>query len=236
MQRKTHDKVKAIVLRLLLFFSLIGMAPALQSQVNVLVGYGFSIMQSSANNQILEAYYKENDWLGTSPAKLHMMHGLQLGMRHTWSWVSLGLYWQNQLSKVTMEGVSPVIQGSYRRDLYYSINSAVCYLETGSRFLSLGAALDYSSLNIKQRFTGLDNKISVLTEGLFGNQYYVSFNFPTGSNAQVSLKLSYYKAWEAFDLKPLASNLLISSSQVENKDFLTHFGVSLIIYNGPQYR
>ncbi len=236
MQLQLQDNVKAKTLSYLFGCALVWLTQASNAQVNVLVGYGFSVMQSASNNHIVEAYYKENDWLGTSPAALHMMHGLQLGLRHSWGWASVGLHWQNQLSKLTMEGISPVLQANYKRELYYSMNSGVCFLETGSRFLTIGAALDYTSLNIKQRYTGLDNKISVLTDGVFGNQYYLSFNFPTGSNAQVSLKLSYYKPWEAFDLKPLASNLLNSNSSIETKDRFTHFGVSLIIYNGPQYR
>lgn len=207
--------------------------PSLTAQFNVQVGYGYGFLKPQAINEVINRHYQENDWLGNEPAVVNGFHGLYLGVKQSWTGLTLGLSWKNQRNKINMEGTSPFTQANYKRDLFYSLNTYSFFIETGGRFIGIGTSLDYSIFGMKQKITGQDKKTGLSSEAQYGNQFYVNIGFPPGQSCQFMIRLSYFLPWQKYDINPLINNLLSSSNGLNDHTDLRHFGIALILNNGP---
>ncbi|MBK8954930.1 MAG: hypothetical protein IPM34_05155 [Saprospiraceae bacterium] len=204
------------------------------SQINIQVGYGISMVNPKENERLINDYLIENQWIANKGSGLKILHGLDLGLKHSWSPMALGLIWKNRAGKLEFEGLSPVSGNLFKQQLYYSLNSFSMFLETNGRYLGLGASLDWNVFNIKQRYTGLDSKIGVSSQSGLGNRFYLNLNFPATHAAQITLQISYHLPMEQFDVNPLANSILDSNSTSYSREFWKHFGIGLLISNGPQ--
>lgn len=225
--------MKTFVPHFILALFCLAQPQSLTGQFNVQVGYGYGFLKPEAINEVINRHYLENDWLGNDPAKVNGFHGLYLGVKQSWTGLTLGLSWKNQMNRINMEGTSPFTQANYKRDLFYSLNTYSFFIETGGRFIGIGTSLDYSIFGIKQKTTGQDSKTSLSSESQYGNQFYVNIGFPPGNSCQFMIRLSYYLPWQKYDVKPLINNLLTSNIGLNDKADLRHFGLSLILNNGP---
>ncbi len=234
MQAKGLKILKVNTPRFFLWFVLLFLRTSLWSQVNVQVGYGISSLQSDANQRIFDQFKAENPWLVSGSKDLGLLHGLDLGLRYGMSQVLTGIQWKNRLSSWTFDGVSPTTQSSFKHEFFYNLSAFSFFLEAGRSFLGFGASLDYNDFTIKERQTGFDSKIAIFSQNFWSNRFYVNLNFPAGSTAQVTLQCYYDMPWGNVDLGELGENVLHQDKPKELSDPLRHFGISLIINNGPQ--
>ncbi|MBK9107266.1 MAG: hypothetical protein IPM92_02505 [Saprospiraceae bacterium] len=204
-----------------------------RTQVNVQVGYGLSFLNPKVNDAIIHDYLTENDWLVKKDIQLNMLHGIDLGLKHTWSAIAMGIVWKNRGGKLNFEGLHPVTGSLNKQELFYSLNTYSLFLETNGRFIGLGATLDWNDFGIKQRYTGLDSKINIISEANWGHRFYLNLNFPAGNSAQICLQFSYHLPYGEFDLNPLANSILTNNSKLYSKDKWNQFGITLLINNGP---
>jgi len=205
-----------------------------QAQVNIQVGYGIAGLNPRINKDILSQYQSENPWLVSSQQDLSLMHGLDLGIRYSMGPASLGLAWKNRLSSWSFDGISPTTQSSFKHDLYYNLSAFSLFAELGRSFLGVGTSIDYNTFRIKERKTGFDSKIGLMEQCFWSNRFYVNLNFPAGSTAQVTLQCYYDLPWSEIQFMELADKVLSHDKPTTANGQLEHFGLSLIISNGPQ--
>lgn len=204
------------------------------TQINIQVGYGVSMVNPEVNKTIINDYLIDNEWLSKDHIDLKVLHGIDLGLKYTWSGFALGWIWRNRRGQLGFEGISPVSNSLHKQEIFYSLNAYSLFLETNSRFFGLGASIDWNDLGVKRRYTGLDQKIGVSSQPEWGNRFYLNINFPAGNSNRITLQLSYYLTLQNYDLNPLANSLLNITNANYPKEKWNHFGISLLINNGPQ--
>ncbi len=213
---------------LLLFFNS-------RAQFNLQVGYGLGLVDLSNTKQLLQDYHSQNPWITSGFQDISYLNGVMVGVRQSWSIFSLGLNWKYRFADTKAEGIEPINNSVFTKELFISLQSYSLNLETGSGWIHLGTSLDFNKLSIKERHTGVNDKISLSNESQWGSQFYININFPASSSCQISLQPYYYMPWSGFSLGSLANYLgLHDPDRTAIKEPFRYFGISLVLSNGPQ--
>jgi len=191
-------------------------------------------MDLPVNTQILQKYNASNTWLSSDFKAIKILNGLQIGLRYTGSYGSVGLNWSYGQAKTSTEGLNPADKLEFNRSIYYKLESYNFLLETGGNWIQLGASLNLNYLSIKDKFTPNSNKIKLSRQAVWGIQFHLNIGLSSGSVCRIALQPYYLLPWESFSLTPL-EYALNASSDSKTSNF-KHFGVRLLLFNGPQRR
>ncbi len=206
-----------------------------KAQLNLQVGYGLGFLNLPETEKLFTEYKLQNAWLNGSFQKMNCLNGFVVGVRQSWVGFSMGLNWKYRFADTKVEGTDPVSNLAYTKELFFNLQSYSLSLESGGGWFRLGTSLDYNSLYIKERHTGSNDKVAVSREHQWGSQFYININFPASTSCQISLQPYYFLPWEKFDLNGLKNDLQISAEPASRKESFSHFGISLILSNGPQW-
>ena len=205
---------------------------SLIAQINIQVGYGLSFMDLAENTQILQKYNASNAWLSSGFGAIKVLNGLQIGLRYTGRIGSCGFNWTYGQANTKAEGLNPSDNLEYNRTIYYKLESYNFLLETGSQWIQFGTSINLNYLSIKDKFTPNTNKTQITRQTAWGSQFYINVGLSNGSVCRIALQPYYFLPWEQFELSPL-EQALNGSSGIQSGNF-KHFGIRLLLLNGPQ--
>jgi hypothetical protein len=206
-----------------------------KAQLNLQVGYGLGFVNLSETEKLFAAYKSQNPWLSGDFQKINYLNGFTVGLRQSWSGFAVGLNWKYRFSDTKVDGINPAGNSAFTKELFFNAQSYSFTLETGGEWFRLGTSLDYNLLYIKERHTGSSDKSAVSKEYQWGSHFYININFPASASCQISLQPYYFMPWNSFDLMELKNDLQITGEPGSNHQSLSHFGISLILSNGPQW-
>ncbi|MBK9720766.1 MAG: hypothetical protein IPO78_04005 [Saprospiraceae bacterium] len=205
------------------------------SQLNLQVGYGLGFTNFPIHSQITDLYKLKNPWLDQGFKELKYMNGMMAGFRYSWNSISTGLNWRFRQAKLEAKGMEPITMQDFSKTLHYNLQAFSVLLETHGGFLNLGSTIEYNLLNIKEIHTNSENKQRVLHTSVFGSQFYVNINFPASRLCRISLQPYYFLGWSPISMQTLENHLSGTQDAEVRKQSLNHFGINLILNNGPQH-
>jgi len=205
---------------------------SLIAQINIQVGYGLSFMDLAENTQILQKYNASNAWLNTGFGAVKVLNGLQIGLRYSGRMGSCGFNWTYGQANTKAEGINPSDNLEYNRRVYYKLESYNFLLETGGQWIQFGTSINLNSLSIKDKFSPNTNKTQITRQTSWGSQFHITIGLSNGSVCRIALQPYYFLPWERFDLTPFEHALKVSIS-IQFSNF-KHFGIRLLLLNGPQ--
>lgn len=205
---------------------------SLIAQLNIQVGYGLSLMDMPENTQILQKYNSSNTWISSGFSAINVLNGLQIGLRYSGNLGSCGLNWSYGQANTEADGLNPADKLEYNRTLYYKLESYNFLLETGGQWLQFGSSINLTYLSIKDKFTPNTNKTLISRQAVWGTQFHINIGLSRGSICRIVIQPYYLLPWKRLDLSPLEQTLNASSG-IQSSTF-KHFGIRLMLLNGPQ--
>ncbi len=228
--RKLYTKFGKLFL--VLAYTLVFSLNSAYSQLNLKVAYNLDYSSYTVHNGIFADYNMDRDWLAQEFNNLRFTNGLQLGLRFRGKYLGTDLSWERSSADRSAQGIMPNGE-NHRNELEYVVNRFALGLETYRANIGLGINVYYERLGISSPLAELESNQEVINGGRFGNRIYLILS-TTGSD-RLSLSLQPYVAipWQHLELSPLASHLGITNtgSYLQKN---THFGLSVVFYNGAQ--
>lgn len=203
------------------------------SQLNLQVGYGLAIVNLDQAQNLLDKYRPNNRALSGDFAPVRSLNGFYAGIHYSGTLAGLGLAWKYQFADTGAEGIDPNNNASYSQEFFFNLQCISLTLDLGKSWISFGTSLDYNMLRIKEKHTGIDDTHEISNEGQWGSQFHMRIKFPASSTCQISLQAYYSLPWKDFSLKALHDELQ-SVEPMAPSQSLKHFGICLILSNGPQ--
>lgn len=206
----------------------------INAQLNFQVGYGLGFVNLSETKQLLDRYKLQNPWLSSGFQDIRFLNGFVVGFRQSWTGVSAGINWKYRLANTKADGLQPATNSSYTKEVFFNLQTYSLNVEVGGERIHFGTSLDLNILYIKEKHTGSSDKLLLSRETQYGSQFYINLNFPASNSCQISLQPFYFMPWKDFGLDKLQSGLQLAPEPGSVKESFRHFGISLIINNGPQ--
>jgi hypothetical protein len=205
-----------------------------KTQFNLQVGYNLGFVNLDNTQKLLQQYKLDKPWVTSDFQKINCLNGFMVGIRQGWPGFALGLNWKYRFADTKAEGIEPTANTEFVKEIFLKFQTYSLNLETGGGWLQLGTSIDLNKLSFKERHTGTDDKSLVSSEEQWGSQFYININFPTGNSSRVILQPYYFMPWNEFSLNDLNSDLNPGVEARSTLQSLSHFGISLILSNGPQ--
>lgn len=217
------------------FFSLLGsflFSVSLIAQLNIQIGYAISFMDLPKNTQILQKYNTSNTWITSGFDAINVLNGLQIGLRYSGNLGSIGANWSYGQANSKANGINPSDNLEFSRTLYYKLESYNFLLETGGRWLQFGSSINLNYLSIKDKFTPNTNKTLITRQAVWGTQFHLNIGLSSGSICRIAVQPYYFLPWKRLELSPI-DQTLNASTGIQSSSF-KHFGIRLMLLNGPQ--
>lgn len=217
------------------FFSLLGsflFSVSLIAQLNIQIGYAISFLDLPENTQILQKYQDANPWITDRFTPIKVLNGLQIGLCYTGNMCSMGVNWSYGQANTSLNGLNPADNLEFNRTLYYKLESYNFFLEAGSPRIQLGASLNLNYLSIKDKYSPNTVKSLLSRQSVLGSQFHLNIGLSSGSVCRINLQPFYFLPWKTFDLSPLDKTLNGSATEIHSN--FKHFGIRLLLLNGPQ--
>ncbi len=219
----------------LILFSLLLVPISIQAQINLKTGYSISYANPNIVNDILDGFNQTNDdWLDKSFKSMHIMHGMDVGMRYkTYDVVGIELGWSNKFSKSIAEGIDPVNNESYYRKLNYNQNQFMFGLESlvNNRW-GFGASIDYNLVNVKlKRATG-SSKSKIVKDNNWSSHFFITYHTKPGNGVSLGIRPFVIIPWTKIDYRDLSNELNETNSTEKLEGDFPFFGIAFLFFNG----
>lgn len=206
---------------------------SLDAQINIKVGYTLDFNSSSVVNNIQNAYNRKNTWLSKEFRNANISNGIVLGVRYKFENIALDIGVERVTASRTSEGINPENR-SNTTDLFYRFNRVFAGLEVFNDYIGLGANLTYEQFQIRSELNNSNFRQKLLTSGDWGNKVYLIIPLPGNNNMGLSIQPYAQIPWTGSSVFGLQQFLGNPSNLNSFRQRNTHFGISLIIYNGKQ--
>jgi len=231
MLKPTQTKIYIIAVILLIGLSL-------SAQFNVKVGYEFNRSSEEVYNTIVNSYNEQLsaslDELDNPLSQIRNRSGIALGVRYRYNTAAIELFTHRTSGDSEAEGFttsgSEYSEKISTSNLYYGIAA-----ENQFGIIGFGASIGYETLKFKNKINDRDSNREFLNQRELASRLYLNFEFPS-NNISCSIKPYYHFSLGEYNLIPF-KNELAPDVNINTSDLLikpSSWGVTLILYNGPQ--
>lgn len=204
------------------------------AQLNMKVGLSLGVVDDAFENEIIERYNLENDWLTQELDQLRFMPGIDLGFRYRFDGVAFDLSWKNKFQNLDGEGVDPATNAEFVRDLFYTINSYSAGLDFYIKNFVFGGSIDRMTYAVKSKNTGDSDRRITVRDFTWGSHFFIGYEIETSSKLSLSLRPFVQMTWQDVNLFGVEEELFPETG-ADVADFNTNFrqfGIMLLFYNG----
>ena len=216
------------------------------AQVNVKAAYRLVITDPATFNSIIETHnqrvIQDSTKLKYSSEfeEMKLMNGFDMGVRYLTSTLAVEVGWMHKRRQLRAEG-RRVNGNLFENKITTSMNSISAGLFPTFGSVSIGGTVEYNYLKIKNDFEepslyGDISKGSIFKDEAWSSHFSVSYNFSNGGAIGVTIRPYIDIYWSEFDLTDFNQGLNGDSSPSEDplKETFASWGISFILYNGPQ--
>ncbi len=170
--------------------------------------------------------FDTNNALDKPYGTMHYLQGLDIGIRYKWNRIGLEAGWTNMQS-YKIDALGTNIDQNWR------ISSSEFYTGIENYFgnFGFGASVGFNKMRYKVNIPGSRDRKSIVSESILSSKIYIFTTVSSGSTA-ISIKPYYVPKWGQFDITSFNESLGVSQSK--SNEYLTGFGFSIVLYNGPQ--
>jgi hypothetical protein len=204
-----------------------------QAQLNIKVGYTGGYATADEINDIINRFNDERPFLEKKLNEMHLMSGLDLGVRYRVGSAALELFWTNGTAESEAFGTN---NGSpFSERLLTSLRSYGIGLDNFIGDFGFGAALISRRLKMQTDITGFNSDRQLFTSTGLASRFHLFFQVKSRS-VSLTIKPYYEFPWDKLNVSGLEREYFPSSTTpVENFDTdMSMFGISFLFYNGPQ--
>ncbi len=201
------------------------------AQVNIKVGYGLAFPQLSNVNEILAAYQPAGSTISEPFGSLSVVHGIQLGLRYRLLNTGIEIGWETMAQDKSALAFVPSSDSFIDRTYRFSLNSYHIGIEHYFDKYGIGSALHTQRLGI-QRSIG-NNDLPLVNERNLALRLQFIWQVQQSDLVSLLIKPYYQIPLGSFDLSPFVEDIEVEGFR---EDSLSVFGISLVFYNGRQYR
>jgi len=209
----------------------INLAISTLAQVNIKVGYGISFPQLSTVNQILADWQPAGANISEPFGSLSVVHGIQLGVRYRLANTGIELGWETMAQDKSALAFVPSSDAFIDRTYRFALNSYHVGIEHYFDKYGIGTALHSQRLGIERPIG--NNDLSLVSERQLAIRLQLIWQVQKSDLVSVLIKPYYQIPLGSYDLSAFADDIGVSDFR---EDSLSMFGVSLVFYNGRQYR
>lgn len=232
----------------LFFFSLC--CTTAEAQLNFYAGYRLGFTNPEAFNAIVEehnAAVKSDPIIGYRDTigfdELRYLNGVDLGISYGFAGGRVQFGWMNKRKQIRADGQRIGSSSQFENRITTTINNLnIGYYPTFGP-VYLGATLDYNFLRIKTDFEEVGQLGVPGTQEAYSNAWssHFSFGYDLSNGGNIGLKIEPYIQlyWSDYDLGnfyKIATGDESANPEIETKEQFATFGISFIVYNGPQRR
>ena len=227
-------------MRFSLIILLLGLSYCLSAQFNVAVGYSLGYTPADQINKLVFDFNESfrSDGAGGAPIHygqqmpdLHILHGMNVGMRWKYDLISFELNWErmNRTREAIGETITDVL---YQKTVFYNLNSYSAGLESNFGSFGLGIALGLRNFEIKEQIASTKNKRSFLEDRQYFIKPSISINLFGGDNMGIAIRPYLQIPLSSIPLNALSQDLIGEDTSASEPFWVG--GISIIIYNGSQ--
>ena len=163
----------------------------LYAQFNVEVGYSVGYTPAKVHNKMIKefnAVFEDGTYVGEAMKDLHFLHGLNVGARWKYDFVSLELEWENLSRTRQAIGEDPDTDELFEEKLYYAINNYAISLESDFGNIGFGAGLGYRQFKVREDVASTDTRRDVMRDNQYFIKPFIVFNFGGGDYVGLAIR------------------------------------------------
>lgn len=204
-----------------------------KAQFNFQVGYQYLWSELNQLNHLLDNHNSSHPEYTQKLKSLHGLHGIYLGLRYEFNALSLTGSWSNDINK--NYSLAPGTN-ELKSEYFYKKQFISLGIESSKGIFALGTTVDLQLLGIKNRLTGSDDKLELLSQQQFGSTIYSQLDFALSERMGLLIRLSYSLPWSSFNLRSFNLQLNPTMSDLNTFEKFHQIGISIIFSNGFQTR
>ena len=214
-------------------------------QINLKAAYRLVITDPTTFNGIIQEHNEsirlDTNMFYTNEFKdLKVMNGFDMGLRYKVSTVAVEVGWMHKRRQLRADG-RRINGNSFQNKITTSMNSISAGLFPTFGPVSIGGTVEYNYLKIKNDFEepsyyGDGTAGSTFKDQAWSSHFSVSYNFSNGGVLGVTIRPYIDIYWSEFDLTDFNQALNNPDSPPDSplKETFASWGISFILYNGPQ--
>ncbi len=221
---------------IIFFIGFIALGNFMEAQFNFQVGYNLNWSEFKQTNDFIDTYNHTHPELSTDMCRLHVLHGITLGLRYQFKIISVVCSWSNQSNNrySIQPGISAGVS-DFKRQLNFINNNYNLGIESALGVFSIGSSLNLLNYRIKAEESSKDEKLQIFNSNNLGATIYSQLDFVVNSRMAIILRINYSFLFNSYNINNLNSYLNISTAQTQGEK-INQFGISLIFSNGKQIR
>ena len=208
-------------------------------QFNAAIGYAYSGHNGQKLNNIVARYNALNPTLVQPMATLDGLHGVDLGLRYRFPFVSLEVNWANKFNRLK-DRVRNTDNTEYQNIMYYKNQALGAGLELYYDWFGVGASIDWSRTNVKREKSTGTNKENLLTADGLSSHFYLNFEWTASDVMSFSVRPYVQLPYTAVDYfgveKSLNPTYAATADKTAYKEKVVHFGIKFLFINGSKNR
>ena len=226
-----------ILLKYILCLSMIGMAFPILGQTNIKVGYSFGYSNLEQTQTIFDRFNANNPQAEKTLKPVRFYNGIELGLRYKWQ--NFGLEATVSSTSGSTEAIN-VFQsnGTLGKDEWStSLLNLSIGLENYYGSFGYGATIGTQKLKYKTNLESGNDKKTIYDESVLNSKFYLIFELPSNL-ISFSLRPYISTTWKPYNIQDVELSI-DPQSTIPKSEFdqdLIVYGISLLLYNGPQRR
>lgn len=217
---------KATVLVLVVYFGFFS-SPA-DAQVNLKLGYNFSILSVPGVDQLTTSYNLRKNYT-SGFGNLNWLHGLETGLRYKSDLHAIEFTYQGSFKTLKATGSNGT--ENFTDKLRFAVHSLALGYQVSDRKFGAGTDIQYQFY--KTRFTPSqvnDEYRNVQT--MLAMKLYLMLTLTGDNGVDMAIQPYYVLPFNTYDTGPLAQYLQLEPSARQNR--WKRFGFTVLFYNGEK--
>lgn len=214
----------ATLLALVVYFGFFS-SPA-EAQVNLKLGYNFSLLSAPGADQIINSYNQQQNY-SSGFRHPNWLHGLESGIRFKSDLHALELTYQGSFKTLKATGSDGT--DDFTDKMRFAVHSLAVGYQVSDRKFGAGTDLQYQFY--KTKFTSaLINEDFTDNQNMFAVKFYFMITLTGKNGVDMAIQPYYVLPFGTYDTDPLAQYLQVEPSA--RHDRWDRFGFTVLFYNG----
>ncbi len=206
------------------------------AQFNIKVGYIGNYANLDKTNEIINLY--NDDFLSIEKKlnPINFYNGIEIGTRYKLNdFIGIDIGLNASRGQNSAVGISSSTNQIFKNSLKIQLTNYYVGLENYFGTYGYGATIGYQKIKYSNRPSGSSDDFAILDQTVLSSKFYFILEVESNQNA-FSLRPFVSINWDPYNIQELETALVPNSnSGISNYDEnLMVFGLSLLIYNGPQ--